>query len=87
MAVVQISHSDIDPLVLRTAVASLPRGRQFRTKAVSAHPTVLAAHAAVSAARNYHAVVGKMMREHADVVGVRLVGTSRTDEGRLWEHT
>lgn len=87
MSAVQISHEDIDPLVLRAAVASLPRGRHFRTKAVSAHPSVLAAHAAVSSARNYHAVVGKMMREHAVVVGVRLVGTSRTDDGRLWEHT
>jgi len=87
MSAVQISHSDIDPLVLRSAVASLPRGQQFRTKAVSAHPAVLAAHAAVSTARNYHAVVGKMMRENAEVVGVRLVGMSRTDDGRLWEHT
>lgn len=86
MTAVQISHSDIDPLVLRAAVASLPRGRQFRTKAVSAHPTVIAAHAAVSSARNYHAVVGKMMRENADLVRVRLVGTSRTGDGRLWEH-
>ena len=87
MAVVQISHGDINLLAVRATVASLPRGTRFRTKAVSGHPTMLAAHAAVASARNYHSVVGKMMKANADVVGVRLVGTSRPPDGRLWEHT
>lgn len=87
MAVVQISHSDIDLMTVRATVASLSRGTQFRTKVVSRHPTMLAAHAAVASARNYHSVVGKMMKANADFVGVRLVGTSRPPDGRLWEHT
>ena len=67
----------IDTTVLQQVVRELPES--FTTRDVSEHRTVLAAHAALSAHRHYHAFIGKKLKTLPDLDHV---GTG--PRGALW---
>lgn len=81
-----MTFEDIDIETLGRAVAEVSAEKtRFRTKDVSQHPTMTAAHQAVLGEGHYHSVVGKLLRQNCDRFGIRLIEDSRTDDGHLWE--
>ncbi len=81
-----MTFEDIDIETLGYAVAEISKGKpQFRTKEVSQHPVMQAAHQAVLGEGHYHSVVGKLLRQNCERFGIKLIEDSRTDDGHLWE--
>lgn len=68
-----------------TSVTSVVRGTpEFQTKDISEHPDVLAAHGALAAARNYHAMIGSYISRNCASLGVRSVGRASNGRGERW---
>lgn len=80
----KLSVSDLSFAAIRAAIAAYPEGAHFHTKDIARNPDVLAKHARVSAARNYHAVLGRFLAMNADALGVQLVDREGGQRGAVW---
>ena len=64
-----MSIDDVDGRAVRATLALL--ATRFRTKELSAHPDMLAAHRMFVDDRNYHATIGRYLSEHRDMLDLR----------------
>lgn len=77
---------DVNRTELVSVLADMPA--VFRTKDVSNHPRMLAAHDASRSDLNYHAIVGRALGQLAGIQGSRLiraVSEAGNSQGELWQ--
>ena len=78
--------NDIDGRAVGDTILRMPA--RFHTKDLSRHPDMVKAHLAWQRDRNYHAIVGKYLKEKQRELGIRfLEGRAHHDRGALWEQT
>lgn len=76
---------DVDLAVMGTVVKEFASRGSFRTKDVSEHEVMRAAHLAHVGEEQYHSLVGKTLRRNDTALGIRLREGPRHERGEVWE--
>ena len=79
-----MTKDDVRLSALRTALAEMPK--ELRTKDLSNHPAMTAAHARWLTDKQYHKSVGEALSWHHVTLGIKLLEQADGNQhGALWQ--